>query len=141
MNIIFVSYPINNKPTKEKIIKKLFWYDPIKQEMQTFEGGYLRFEYKEDEYLIKMDPTEKIRKRVTTTYRVLPVIEDLEINVHKKETDKDKLKKWFDDYMNYNATKIEINLITDVGMSFVVPNKEIEDFSYQLERNGFKYTK
>jgi len=141
MNTIFVSYPIDNTPQKDKIIKQLFWYDPVKKEMQTFEGGYLKFEYKEDKYLVDMDPEEKKRKRITTNYRSIPKIEDLEITVYKKKTDKEKLKKWFDNYNNYNVTKIEVNLVTEVGMAFGVPNKEIEDFSYQLHRNGFEYTR
>jgi hypothetical protein len=141
MNLVFVNYPINNNPEKDKIIKQLFWYDPIKQEMQTFEGGYLKFEYKEDQYLINMDPEEKKRKKITTNYRSIPKIEDLEITVYKKKTDKEKLKKWFNNYLNYNVTKIEVSLVTDVGMAFNVPVKEIEDFSYQLHRNGFEHTK
>ena len=109
--------------------------------MQTFEGGYLNFEYKEDKYLIDMDPEEKKRKRITTNYRSIPKVEDLEITVYKKKKDKEKLKKWFNNYSNYNITKIKVNFVTDTGMAFNVPSKEIKNFSYQLHRNGFEYNK
>jgi len=127
-------------PSKEIINEEHNWYDNIKQEMLVFKGGKLSFEYKEDEYLVKMGEVERTKRGITSTYRMMPKIEDLEVDNHFKMievTNKNNIEKWFDSYGNYTEASIE--RIEPRGIVFEVPENEVDDFYYQLERQGFDY--
>ncbi|HUS49289.1 MAG TPA: hypothetical protein VMZ91_03945 [Candidatus Paceibacterota bacterium] len=127
-------------PSKEIINEEHNWYDNIKQEMLVFKGGKLSFEYKEDEYLVKMGEVERTKRGIISTYRMMPKIEDLEVDNHFKMTEvtnKNNIEKWFDSYGNYTEASIE--RIEPRGIVFEVPENEVDDFYYQLERQGFDY--
>ncbi len=137
---ITVLYNIKEEPSKEKINEELKWYDIIKKEMQYFKGGKLAFKYKEDEYLVKMGKEERQRRGIKTTYRTLPLVEDLEVNNHFnmiKTTNQKNIEKWFNSYNNYSEATIEET--NRESIVFEVPDNEKEDFCYELERRGFKY--
>jgi hypothetical protein len=137
MKIVIVNYPTKLVP--EKVKRELFWYDPLKKIMLRFEGGQLKFEYQEDKFLVEMGESERKRKGIKSTYRMMPKVIDLEIKDNKRETDKDKLKKWFDQYLNYNDSGSEIDNENNDNIAFVVPDDEVDDFSYQLSRNNFEF--
>lgn len=138
---VIVLYKVETGPVRENIDRELNWYDPIKQEMQIFNGGILDFKYKEDDYLISMGVEERQRRGISTTYRMLPHVKDLKVvnyNNVKTTVNKVEVKKWFDDYVNYNITNASMIGFSRGGITFDVPKKEIDDFLYQAERNGFK---
>jgi len=116
----------------------LNWYDPIKKKMQYFEGDYLEFKYVEDEYLVAMDTSDRFKKGIKSTYRMLPVVAHIEKKSNEESEDK-RFKKFFDNYLNYNESNIVVNLGNKSGAVCMVPDDEFEDFSYQLERQGFNY--
>jgi len=142
MSIVTVFYNINSQPAKENIQQELRWYDTIKKEMQLFKGGKLGFEYKKDDYLVKMGASERQRRGINSEYRLLPKVEDLVITNYNKTnetTNKQEVEKWFNDYLNYNNSDIEIATSSNAEIEFEVSEKEKDDFTYQLERAGFKY--
>lgn len=137
---VTVLFNTKKEPVRENIQRELLWYDGIKSELLTFYGGQLTFEYKEDEYLVSMEPYEKVKRGITTTYRMLPKIENLEVvnyNKTKTITNEIKVRKWFDNYINYNNTNVFVINLDKQGMLVDIPEKEMDDFLYQAERNGF----
>lgn len=141
MATITVMYNIKSEPFKEKIKRELRWYDNIKQEMQIFKGGKLGFEYKEDKFLVAMGEQERKRRGITSIYRMLPKVEEFEfINYGKMKTttNENKIRKWFDDYLNYNISNVVVISSDRDSIDFDVPEKEEDDFLYDCERNGFR---
>lgn len=141
MSAITVLYNIKSGPVKENLKRELNWYDTIKQEMQVFEGGKLGFEYKEDEYLVAMGEEGRKRRGITTTFRMLPKVEELKVVNYNniKTTDNEKeVRKWFDNYTNYNDSDAIVISSDGNGIEFDVPNKETDDFLYDCERHGFQ---
>ena len=137
---ITVLYNIKEEPSKEKVNERLKWYDIIKKEMQYFKGGKLAFKYQEDKYLVKMGREERQRRGIKTTYRTLPVVEDLEVNNHfkmVKSTNKKEIENWF--HKSSYINDIFIDNITNEGIIFIVPDNEKEDFCDDLEGQGFKF--
>lgn len=137
---VTVLFDIKREPIRENIQRELLWHDGLKNELLTFYGGRLAFEYKEDEYIVNMKSEEKVKRSITTTYRMLPKVEDLEIinyNKTKIITNEIKVKQWFDNYINYNNTNVSIINLDKQGMLVDIPEKEMDDFLYQAERNGF----
>lgn len=139
MKQIIVTYRNRTEPAKTSVTSKLQWYDPIKKELQIFEGGQLKFEYKEDEYLVAMEATERLSRGIRSTFRLLPKVSDLKIKSTIGVLDNNRFKKFFDSYLNYNIS----NIIAVFGNKKIatcdVPDEEVEDFSYQLDRQGFNY--
>ena len=142
MAIITIKYSVQNNFVREPLIQELYWYDNLKKEIIKFEGTKLEFEYKEDPYILSMNDSEKKEKGIKTTYRVLPkpVLVDV-INYNKKESKNNKkdVVKFFKDYLNYNNTDISINSESVDSISFNVKSEEVDDFIYQIERNGYQY--
>ncbi len=142
MPLITVLYTTKTEPVRENIERELKWYDNIKQEMQIFKGGKLLFRYKEDKYLVEMGESERKRRGISGTFRMLPIVEDLEVVNYNKVinlSDKDKIEKWFDSYMNYSNEDIFIDGKHESGIDFDVPTKIIDDFLDDCESYGFKY--
>lgn len=140
MSLITVLYEIKLQPVREKIQRELLWHDGLRGELLTFHGGQLDFEYKEDEYLVAMGAEERQRRGITTTYRMIPKVKDLEVvnyNKIKTTTNEKKVKKWLDDYINYSINDISIVTFDNDGLVVDVTENEMEDFLYQVERNGF----
>jgi len=139
MKQITITYRKIDKPSKALSKNKLQWYDPLKREMQHFEGGRLEFKYKEDDYLIDLGVEERLKQGIHNTFRLLPTVTDLEVKTIIKITDNKIFKKFFDNYLNYNTSEIIANLGHKHVAICLVPNNEVEDFSYQLDRQGFHY--
>ena len=133
-----------NKKTghvKESLVRELKWYDDIRHEMLKFNGGKVGFEYKEDEYLVSMGEDERRKRGISSTYRMVPKIEDIKVinyNKIKTTTDEKDAKKWIDDYANYNIANISVVGFDDNGITVNLPNEELDDFLYQAERHGFR---
>jgi hypothetical protein len=141
MSLITVLYEIKSQPVREKIQRELLWHDDLRGELLTFHGGQLDFEYKEDEYLVAMGAEERQRRGITTTYRMIPKVKDLEVvnyNKIKTITNEKEVKKWMDDYINYNINDISIVAFDNDGLVVDVPEDEVEDFLYQTERKGLR---
>ncbi len=139
MKQIIVTYRNRTEPSKTLVKNSLQWYDPIKKEIQRFEGGQLEFKYQEDEYLVAMGATERLNRGILTTFRLLPKVSELEIKSTRGVLDDKKFKKFFDNYLNYNTS--EVTVISDNKEIAVcsVPDGEVDDFGYQLNRQGFNY--
>lgn len=138
---VTVLYKVKTGPVRENIDRELLWYDDLKKEMMVFSGGKLDFEYKEDEYLVGMGSEERKRKGITTTFRMLPKVGDLEVvnyNKIKTTTNEKEVKKWFDDYVNYNITNASIVWSNRDGITVDVSNEELDDFLYQAERYSLR---
>ena len=139
MKQIRVMYRKRRHPSKTSIKNSLQWYDPIRKELLFFEGGQLEFEYKEDTYLTAMSEEERARKGIKSTFRLLPKVSDLKINSYSDVLDNKLFINFFDNYLNYNTSQINVDISNDKFAVCFVPDEEYEDFSYQLERQGFNY--
>lgn len=131
MKTIVVNYTFKTDPTKVNVERELMWYDIIKKEMQYFAGGQLVYKYKHDDYLEKLG--------YENTYRLLPEVVELKGKSDKIISNKNKILKWFKSYVNYNDSEIEVEGGNENEVIFNVPDNELDDFSYQLERNCFNY--
>ncbi len=142
MSLVTILYRTEEKPVREKINRELNWYDIIKKEMQVFHGGKLIFKYKKDDYLEKMGAEERNKRGIKSTFRLLPEIEDLEIDNHfdmKKITNEDKIEKCIDNYANNNDIDIIVESKDSNGINIEVSEEEVDDFIYEIERRRFKY--
>jgi hypothetical protein len=135
---ITVFFNIKDEPKKEKVNEELNWYDTIKQKMLVFHGGKLAFKYKEDEFLVKMGAEERQRKGIRSTYRMLPIVEDLEVNNHFdmiRKTNQKQIESWF--YSSEYVNDISVEDITKESIIFEVPDSMEEDFCDEIEEHGF----
>jgi hypothetical protein len=140
MKEVTALFSIKEEPTKEKAETALKWYDTVKQEMVVLYGGKLDFEYKEDEYLVKMGAEERRKKGFSNSFRLLPKVVDVEIknyNKIKKITNQKQIENWFNSSTFVND--IFITNKNEEGIVFEVSDNEIDDFCYQLERQGFRF--
>ena len=137
---ITVSFDIKEEPSKEKIYEELNWYDTLRQKMIVFHGGKLAFKYKEDEYLVKMGAAERQRRGIKSTYRMLPIVEDLVVSNHfrmDKTTNKKEIEGWF--YSSNYINDISVENISDEEIIFKVPDTDLDDFCIDLEGQGFNF--
>lgn len=139
MKQIVVTFRDREQPSKKMVTNDLQWYDPIKKEICNFEGGQLVFEYKEDEYLVSMGANERLKRGIRSTFRLLPKIKDLKIKSQIGVSDNNIFIKFFDNYLNYNISEITASINKKRHAICFVPDEEVEDFSYQLNRQGFYY--
>ena len=123
MALVSVNIPAVKITEKVKKNKNLCWYDPDARKMLYFNGGKLSFDYKYD---------EKDGK-----YKVVPKVEDVEINKYVTKKDKDVIIKWFD--REYLSTSISVQDKHNNVIIFDVPNDELNDFLYSLDRKRFEY--
>lgn len=141
MKTVIVLFNVDKKPIKESVSRELLWHDNIRGELLTFYGGKLGFEYKEDEYLVKMGKEERDRRGIKNTYRMLPKVEELKVvnyNNLKYNTNEVKVRKWFNNYVNYNDTEAYIVASTKNNITVDIEDDYIDDFLYQAERQGFR---
>ena len=121
---VLVNIPNTQITEKVKEEKDLCWYDPEDKKMLHFKGGKLSFDYKYD---------EKKKK-----YKVVPKVEDIEINKIVIKRDKDIILKWFD--KQYLSTSISVQTENNENVIFEVPEDELDDFLHILDRNRFEYS-
>ena len=131
MKNISVSYGLKEISSQISVERDLMWYDNIKKEMQHFKGGQLVFEYKYDNYLEKLG--------YKNTYRTLPKVIELKEVSKKKMSNKNEIINWFKSYVNYNDSGVVIEDVHEEGVSFNVPDNEVDDFSFGLDRSNFDY--
>ena len=142
MSLVTILYKTEEKPSKEKINRKLNWYDIIKKEMQVFHGGKLTFRYKEDDYLVKMGIEERNKRGIKSTFRLLPEVKDLEINNHfdmNKLTNEEEIEKCLYNYSNNYDIDITVESKDSNGINVEISEDGLEDFIDELERKRFKY--
>ena len=142
MKQIVITYDVEENSTRENIERELRWYDIIRRELLIFKGGQLEFEYKEDPYLKTMSEEEKTKLGVVGNMRMLPVVKDLEVVNYNKtniKTNEKDVRTWFNGYLNYNNSNIEISSQNKREIEFDIPDEEFDDFSYQIERRGFEW--
>jgi len=125
-----IYFSAKNKNIKEKVENTLHWYDTILKKMNTYKGGKLEYKYQKDEELEKLG--------YDNPYRILPEVVELEKTVSKQVNNKDEVIKWFKSYMR--NSDIEIISSGSDGIELNVPEKEINDFKYQLDRKRFDYS-
>jgi hypothetical protein len=125
MKQVFVKSKARNTITRTKLERDLFWYDHKKSEMRKFRGGQLVFEFAYDNDLDE--------------YRLLPKVEDLYQNSSSPIVDEKSIEDWFYTYSMYNNTKAEIENKSNAGLTFEVPENELSDFLYDLDRNNIFY--
>jgi hypothetical protein len=138
MKQIIVNFHDRTVSAFKFINNDLQWYDPIKKELFIFEGGQLEFEYKEDEYLVSMGNSRRIQEGITSTFRLLPKVTKLKIKSSEKVSDHELFVKFFNNYVDYNNSGITANIIEKKAIC-LVPATEEDDFTYQLNRQGFNY--
>jgi len=124
MVLVSVNIPTTRITEKVKEKKDLCWYDPDAKKMLYFNGGKLSFDYKYD---------EKDGK-----YKVVPKVEDIEINKLVIKKDKNIILKWFS--KEYLSTSILVQDEHDDVIIFEVPKDELDDFLHTLDRNRFEYS-
>jgi len=127
-----IYFSAKNERIKEKVENNLLWYDTILKKMNTYKGGKLEFKYQKDEELEKLG--------YKNPYRTLPEVVELKEVKTKQTNNKDEVVKWFKRYVNYNRSNIEIISSGSEGIEIDVPENEIDDFKYQLDRNRFDYS-
>jgi hypothetical protein len=127
MPSVKVTCPNRERYEKQTKTYDLLWYDNEKQEMKKFNATRLNYEYKLDTSL------------ETPQYRLMPKPIVEQQNVKTFRQDKADLLKWFYDYLNYNDTNVvmENNSLTETSAVFSVDDEELDDFLYDLDRNGF----
>lgn len=109
----------------EEVDRELLWYDHKKKKMLKFQGGQLFFEYKFDDELKE--------------YRLLPKVSSLSIQKKKRIKSREAILDWLHVYSIYHDTDIEKIGEQDNGILFSVPDNEVEDICYDLERQGIEY--
>lgn len=140
MKNIVVNYSETKINVGKKIENDLQWYDAVRQEMLYFKGASLAFEYKEDPYLVSLNKEERVKRGIMSTWRMLPRATTLMVKDIKNISNEKIVKKWFNSYLNYNNSDISIDELNKNNISFNVPDKEIDDFTFELDRKKFDYT-
>ncbi|NJL70397.1 MAG: hypothetical protein HC888_01705 [Candidatus Competibacteraceae bacterium] len=112
----------------EPLVVDLYWYDSDAGEMLAFSGSHLEYDYVWNAQLQK--------------YRLEPRATVVKVASHvQTKGDPQRIKRWWNDYQNYNATNAEVVQLSS-GLSntvFDVPDDELDDFTYELERAGFQF--
>jgi len=125
-----INFSTKNKNIKEKVENNLQWYDTVLKKMNTYKGGKLEYKYQKDEELEKLG--------YDNPYRILPEVAELEKTISKSVSNKDEVIKWFKSYMR--NSDIEIISSGSNGIEINIPEKEVDDFKYQLDRKRFDYS-
>jgi hypothetical protein len=140
MATVTVFFDVKEDPSKEIVSEDHRWYDTIKQEMLYFKGGKLSFKYIEDDYLIKMGSEERYSRGIKSTYRMLPVVEEVVANNYFnmiKTTNKNTIINWF--HSSGYGDNTSISYINDIEVSFDILDIDQELFCDGLERERFRY--
>lgn len=139
MKSITVFYPEKREIIDVEINNDLYWYDNIKKEMCHFKGSHLDFEYKEDDFLIKMGKSERLKRGINTTYRLVPKATGKKIRKNKTVKDVKKVKAEIKNFINYNDAVLEIVSENNDYVNVLVPDNSIEDFCYHMERQSVRF--
>ena len=119
MSIVFVKFPINKE--KKQNLNTLFWYDQKNQKMRKFEASRLEFKYSFDK--------EIGENRLLPN----PIVDERTEPVNPSKI----IENWHRDYTNYNDSGSVMNHYakSNNGIQFEVPEKEVDEFIYDLEIN------
>lgn len=142
---IFVHIP--EEKAKSFVKNELKWYDNLYRKMLVFEGSHLSFEYVKEKYvempgkiIIPENEATQEQKRkfgIKEKYRMRPKVEQVSFSGQNKNPK--KLKKWFENYLNYNNSSAELEDEGIDGFLFELDEKERNDFVYALDRDNFRY--
>ena len=126
MSTVEVFYMSKNKSVTEEVKNDLLWYDSKTHKMHTFSASRLGFEYKYDDEL--------------SEYRMMP--KPIHDSVTKKisNADKNSVDEWFRVYSNYSDSEAVEMSRDENSVVFSVVGDELDDFVYDLERNGFRFS-
>jgi len=139
MPSVVILYKSKTQYNREKGENSLQWYDGLQHKMLSFYGGRLSFEYREDDYIVAMSQEDRNKRGIRSTWRMLPKVEEVEVINYNKmttTTNEKEVKKWFDDYINYNITNAYIIGFNKIGIAASIPDIDMDDFLYQAERHG-----
>jgi hypothetical protein len=150
-NVIFVNCSYE-KIIKEPVINNHYWYDSFYKKSYNFNCSSLNYKF-ENHYYIEDEQGNKKQLvhasqdefqkygSVIKQAKVLTVEPKIyEVNVKKKLSNKDSLKKLFNQWENYNNTKVDLIEENTNGIFFSVPDNELDDFTFELEKNNFRYS-
>jgi len=150
-NVIFVNCSYE-KIIKEPVINNHYWYDSFYKKSYNFNCSSLNYKF-ENHYHIEDEQGNKKQLvhasqdefqkygSVIKQAKVLTVEPKIyEVNVKKKLSNKDSLKKLFNQWENYNNTKVDLIEENTNGIFFSVPDNELDDFTFELEKNNFRYS-
>jgi len=136
--------------TSEAVIEKeMFWYDGFYARMVSLRGSCLKYEYVDEEYIELEDGTkipkdeatpEQLRTHsVKKAKRIKAFPNKFTVKVDTRRQDLDAVRKWFHTYSSYNETGAERSSSDSNSVVFTVPQKELDDFAYNLERSGIRF--
>lgn len=127
MSTVNVFHPKKTDKKLVKVERNLCWYDTLKKEMVHFIGGSLKYSY-------VLDNSLEIPQ-----YRMIPSVDDLYIADYNNSVDKNAVYEWFNKYDNYNVTQASIVDRNESQVVFEVPDEEVSDFAYDLDRNRIAF--
>ena len=154
---LHVSHKVSKSPNKQKIDKELWWFDGSDNTYNIFRGGKLNFAKMEirkgfDKINIKEmfrrvgDSVELLHEKEEKG-KMVPVIEDDYSVTPGTSCDKEAISRFVDKYSNYNDTSVSVVDSDDDGVILRFENyseklltEEIEDFTHNLEKEGFVYS-
>ena len=142
-SVIQVFRPVEKKDVEHE--RDLYWYDIFYKKMNKYVGIRLDIELVTEEY-IKLDNSKNIplseaseeqKKQfpILKTKKWKAVVTKAKPPEKKEKTD--RIRTWFDTYQNYSHTNAEIESEDGNSVFFSVPEKELNNFLYYLQQEGF----
>tara|TARA_Y100000034_G_scaffold136138_1_gene211030 strand:- start:12949 stop:13344 length:396 start_codon:yes stop_codon:yes gene_type:complete len=124
---VVVHVDSSNNRVKERVERDLSYYDSEIKRMWRFRGGQIKMKYMFDPY--------------TRNYRMMPTVEDLYEVKTVPKSNMDEINQWFEEYQNYNNTRATLDDVrsSNAAVYFIVPEDELEDFTYNMSRKGFRH--
>lgn len=107
-----------------KLERDLFWYDSDHREMLKFRGR-------------KLDISHKVFD--TKLKRLVPKITDVFVPVNEKTISRNIVMDWLKQYSNYNTTQMEIVDQDSDGVLVSIPEQELDDIAYNMERHNIRF--
>jgi len=119
---VFVRF--KNPQVQKPIENALCWYDHINHKMLNFVGSRLVFSYKLD--------------KKTNKYQMIPEV--LHETRPSNQVEQKSLNNWYNNYLNYHNSGISISGQDDNGIVFEVPDEELDNVLYDLDRISFRFS-
>jgi len=145
---VLVYSPTVAVQSSASIEKDLIWYDSFYQRLEKFRASTLKYSYVEEEFIEvnggKIPKKEASKEqlsanKVKKAKRLKAIPETCSIKITSKKTDKEKVSKWYETYINYNETDSTLYAESSEGKVFIVGERELDNFLYDLDMNNFGY--
>lgn len=148
--LVSVKYT-EQKIIREPVLKNIYWYDSFYKKSHNFMCSRLDYKFVEQMYIEKEDgnripvvhSTQEDLVKYSSNIRKANILtvepKIYEVDVKKEISNKQKIEKWFRDWENYNHTKVDVVEEDSKEILFSVPNTELDNFIYELDRNNIKY--